>query len=294
MSKRSSIKYPLFWFFLLAMLLGTGVIILVVQGVIPRQLAMTSVLSASIAGLIVTAVDEGTAGLKELLRQLGRWRIGVVAWLIAMFLVLVVILLGSLLNPLFEGEKPSTFRISYDIIPMFLVFFVVSGIGQELGWTGFLTARLQNRFNALTSALVRAVLVWIWHMPLLDLSRSQPAALADFPYGGWIAQEGFLAAAVILLLLFLIPWTILFSWIYNNTHGSVLLVAVLHGSEVWVAYYMLKTGIDPTNLNNYYGYGLLMLLAAVLIVLLAGSKHLSRRFQRPRHQPVRPKKRQVE
>jgi len=65
-----------------------------------------------------------------------------------------------------------------------------------------------------------------------------------------------------------------------------LLVAVLHGSEIWVAYWMLSTGINSNNLNNYWGYGALMLLIAAIIVLVTGSQNLSRKDMRIVHQPM--------
>jgi membrane protease YdiL (CAAX protease family) len=285
MRTRTSIRNPIPGFIVLAVLLGGGVIILVVQGVIPGQLAMLSVLSASIAGIVMTVLDEGAAGLKALLRRLLIWRVGIGYWLFAVFFALAVILAGSRFNILFDGDMASSdgFNISFDILPMFFAFVTLSGVGQEIGWTGFLTIRLQSRFNALTTAVLRAILVWVWHFPLLYFARLQPAELADFPYGGWIAQKGFLFASLAHLLLFSLPWSVLFVWIFNNSRGSLLLTSVLHGSEIWVAYWMIKTGTDHALLSNYYGYAIMILLAAAIIVLIEGPRNLSRRYQRIQH-----------
>jgi hypothetical protein len=115
-------------------------------------------------------------------------------------------------------------------------------------------------------------------------SRLQHPALADFPYSGWIAQKGFLVALGALMM-FLLPWSIFYTWIFNNTRGSLLLVAVLHGSEIWVAYWMLSAGINPSNLDNYWGYGAVMVLIAIIIVIMTGSQNLSRKRKRIVHQP---------
>ena len=45
-------------FYILAMVLGAGTVYLVVQGIIPSGLALAAALSASIAGIIVTAVED--------------------------------------------------------------------------------------------------------------------------------------------------------------------------------------------------------------------------------------------
>ncbi len=166
-----------------------------------------------------------------------------------------------------------------------MVFFIVAGLGQELGWTGFLIPRLQARFNALVSSVMRAVLVAIWHLPLFIYSKFQPTAVIDLPYSRWIAQAGLLVAILITTMLFLIPWSIFSTWIFNNTKGSILLVAVLHGSEIWVVYWMLSTGINPNNLHNYWGYGAVMVLIAIIIVIViaTGSQNLSRKHTRIVH-----------
>ena len=278
-------RYPIISFFDLALALGGGTVYLVVQGVIPAGLALVSVLSASIAGIIMTAATDGRAGLKLMFRRLLIWRVGIGYWLFAILFLIPAIFLGSLLNPLFNGDPISFSNIkpSFEILLMFISFIIVAGLGQELGWTGFLTPRLQAHFSALTACIIRAIFGGIWHLPLFFYARLQPPALADFPYGGWIAQKGFLVAIGAAVLMFLFPWSIFFAWIFNNTRGSLLLVAVLHGSEILVAYWMLSTGINPNNLDNYWGYGVVLAVIAIIIVITTGTQNLSRQRARIVH-----------
>jgi hypothetical protein len=272
-------------FFILAMVLGAGAVYLVVQGVLPRGLALAAALSASLAGISMTAVEDGRTGLKLMLSRLLIWRVGIGYWLFALLFLVPAILVGSMVNPLLGGDPLSFSRLkpTFEIVPMFIIFFVVAGLGQELGWTGFLAPRLQAHYSALTSCVIRAIFGGLWHLPLFYYSRFQLPALADFPYSGWIAQKGFLATVVILFLLFLLPWSIFFNWIFNNTRGSLLLVAVLHGSEIWVAYCMLSAGINPRNLDNYWGYGAVLVVTAIMIVITTGPQNLSRKHARIVH-----------
>jgi membrane protease YdiL (CAAX protease family) len=271
-------RYSIAAFFILAMVLGAVSVYLVVQGVLPSGVALAASLSASIAGIIMTAVEDGIAGLKLMLNRLLIWKVGIGYWLFAIFYLVLALFLGSVANPAFNGDPLSLkdFEPAFNIVPMFIVFFVVAGLGQELGWTGFLIPRLQSRYSALTSSLLRAILIGVWYIPLFFYSRLDLSSLADFPYSGWIAQKGFLVAFGVLILLFVLPWSIFFSWIFNNTRGSLLLVSLLHGTEIGVAYWMLSTGIDPRNLDNYWGYGFVMLMVAIIIVIATGSQNLSR------------------
>jgi membrane protease YdiL (CAAX protease family) len=218
--------------------------------------------------------------LKLMLRRVLIWRVGTGYWLFAILFLVPAFLLGSLVNRLFKGDPISlSTKPAFNILPLFVVFFVVAGLGQELGWTGFLTPRLQARFGAFASSVIRAILVLIWHLPLLIYSGSQPHAFPSFPYGPWIRQDGFLIAFSAMVMLTL-PWSIFYTWMFNDTEGSLLLVAMLHGSEIWLPYLMASMGISPNNLENYWGYALVMNLAAVIIVMVTGSQHLSRKHRR--------------
>ncbi len=281
-------RYSIVLFSILAFVLGAGTITFIVLNELPPPLALTSVLSASIAGLIMTAVEDGRDGLKLMLSRLLIWRVGIGYWLFAILFLVPTILLGALVNPLFNGDPLSLedMKPAFAILPTFIMFIIVAGLGQELGWSGYLLPRLQARYRAATAGTIRAAIVAIWHLPIFILSMHYPAALEGFQYAGWIAQKGFLAAIMTGALLFMLPWSIFFTWMFNNTRGSLLLVSILHGSEIWVAYWMTSTGINPGNLDNYWGYGAIMVLIASLIVILTGPQNLSRKHQKIVHQPV--------
>ena len=278
-------RYSVAMFFILAFLLGGGVIYLVAQEVFPSELFLLAALSSSIAGIIMTAAEDGKAGLKLLWHRLLIWRAKIGYWLFALFFLIPAFLLGSVANSLFNGDSIdfNDMQPLSQFIPLFIVFVIIAGIGEELGWTGYLTPRLQARYSALTASLIRAVLVCFWHLPLFIYSSLGSPSFADLHYSGWISQLGLLPSLVIFTLLFLIPWSIYSTWIFNNTRGSILLVAVLHGSEVWVAYWMVSTGIDPANFGNWWGYGVVLIATAVAIVLFNGAENLSRKHERIAH-----------
>jgi hypothetical protein len=86
------------------------------------------------------------------------------------------------------------------------------------------------------------------------------------------------------MLVLILAWSIFSTWMFNNTKGSLLLVAVLHGSEIWLAYLMMSTGISTNNLDNYWGYGTVMVLVATVMVMVTGPENLSRTGKRIAYQ----------
>jgi membrane protease YdiL (CAAX protease family) len=282
-------KYAIASYYILALILGAGITYLVVQRVLPAGLILLAATAASIAGIIITGIADGREGLKQLFGRLLIWRVGIGYWLFAVLFLPVAVLVGLLLNPLFGGEAVgfSNMQPLYQIVPMFILFIITAGLGEELGWTGFLTPRLQDRYSALVSSIIRGVLWGFWHIPLFIYSGLDHPSLADFPYSGWVSQKGFLIAMGAFILINQIPWSIFYTWIFNNTRGSLLLVAVLHGSEVWVAYWMLSTGVDASNFDNYWAYGVVMLVTAVVITLIFGAQNLSRKYERIKYQETK-------
>lgn len=278
-------RYPVIAFTLLAMVLGGGAIALVMLGWLPAGLALVSVLSASVAGIVMTALLDGKAGLKLMFGRSMNWRVGMGTWFFAVFFIVPAFLLGSTVNSLFHGDPVSWdhLRPGFRLLPMFALFVLVVGFGQELGWSGFLVPRLQARCSALTACILRAMVVGLWHLPLLIYAWRRPGAIPDFPYGAWIQQKGFWVAFLVMMMLNL-AWSIFYTWMFNRTQGSLLLVAVLHGSEIWMAYWMVRFGIDPNNLDNYWGYGGLLVLAAMAVILREGPKDLSRKYHRVVHE----------
>ena len=141
------------------------------------------------------------------------------------------------------------------IIPLFLQAFILSGMGEEFGWHGYALPRFQAKWNALASSIVLGLIWASWHIPFFFIPN-QP-----------LYQKNFWEWAPLILLS-----SVIYTWIFNNTKGSVLATALFHAS--------LNSSIVllPTTSSLWYYYGTL-LLAVILVVIIFGPKNLVR--QRP-------------
>jgi membrane protease YdiL (CAAX protease family) len=93
----------------------------------------------------------------------------------------------------------------------FVVFVLV--VGEELGWRGYALPKLLERWSPLTSSLILGLLWGLWHLPTF-LVLGTP-------------QYGLPLSAFILLT---IEYSILLTWLYLHTKGSVLLATLCHGA----------------------------------------------------------------
>jgi membrane protease YdiL (CAAX protease family) len=245
-----------------------------VAGLVPSDsmFLLVAAYSASLAGVILTAIVSGKAGLREMFRRLLIWRAGIGWWAFALFAFALMYLGGLVLAALFSGStlKLNLTQPLYMIIPMIILqFFFDSGLGEELGWRGFLLPRLQARYSALVSSIIVGIVWGLWHLPLFMLEGMSPTYEMGQAFGIVPALLGYTVFVVV-------PYAILFTWVYNNTKGSLLLAFVFHASQAWFALLM-----DPDNLiGPYLGFTAILTVTAVVVVLTSGAENLSRKNER--------------
>jgi membrane protease YdiL (CAAX protease family) len=135
-----------------------------------------------------------------------------------------------------------------------LVLVVGGPLFEEPGWRGFALARLQAKFGPLAGTLVLGFLWAAWHYP-------------QYLMPGWAAQNGgFNARAVAVFTLSVVLLTIVMSWVFNNTRGSLLIAILLHASINTFSIYIgpMFPAQATSQVNLFVGFGGL----ALLIVLL--------------------------
>jgi uncharacterized protein len=176
-------------------------------------------LGPAIAAVVITAILDGRRGLHRLVARVGRWRVPA-RWYLAAFAPLLTGAVGLGILRLVTSE-PITWR-SLSSFPglaevgwlgVFVLTLVINGLGEEVGWRGFVWPRLRRHRSLGGAALVLAVPWAIWHVPTFWLATGMD--LEPYVVPGWLL--GLAAGAVVL------------GWLYERT-GSLLLVALFHAS----------------------------------------------------------------
>jgi uncharacterized protein len=55
--------------------------------------------------------------------------------------------------------------ISTLFLPALVIMILLNNVAEEIGWTGFTFARLQDRHGPLRAALLTTVFFWLYHLP---------------------------------------------------------------------------------------------------------------------------------
>ena len=267
-------KYPAISILVLSQIIGVGMIAPIAAGLVPSDSALflIAAFSASLAGIILTAIVSGKGGLRELFGRLLIWRAGIGWWAFALFALGLMFLGGMVLAALFSGSalNLSFAQPLYMFIPLLVIRTLTdSGLGEELGWRGFLLPRLQARYSALVASIIVGIVWGLWHWPLF-LMEGLP------PYYEFGQMVGVIPGILALVFFLTVPWSILFTWMYNNTKGSLLLACVFHGSQAW-----FTIMVNPDNMMvPYLGYMAIMTVTAIVVVLISGAQNLSRTNER--------------
>ena len=263
-------KYPAISLLVLAMIFGTAPIFAVATGLLPPAASQLGALSSSLAAVVLVVVEGRKGGLRELLGRGLIWRVGIWWWAFAVFFMIVPSVAGLYLYNLLGGPAVDWSGLGplYTVVPMFIFLTIAAGIGEEFGWRGFLLPRLQTRHNALVSGLIVGVAWATWHIPLFFIKGTSQYEQQ---------LQGGLLPAILGYAAFVIAQSVQFTWLFNNTRGSVLLAAVFHGaSNAWAGYIDIYRG----HFDGILTFMAVSVLITIIIVVMSGATNLSRIYKR--------------
>jgi len=213
--------------------------------------------SVALPAFLVVAAIHGKTGVRDLARRSLRWRVGARWYLIALFgLPITSVLCASVIyvvTPLSALVDNSQLLFTL-ILPSLLIRIVFLNTIEEIGWLGFLQARLQDEYGPWKACLLVEIPFALWHLPGLLADTGGQLSLALI-YGGVLA-------------IFQLCGRFVTMWLYNNTNRSVLLAGMFHATY-------------NTTINTYAGEFIpvpaepwffivsgIVAVAAVLIIIL--------------------------
>ncbi|MET0992990.1 MAG: CPBP family intramembrane glutamic endopeptidase, partial [Mycobacterium sp.] len=143
----------------------------------------------------------------------------------------------------------------------FLSTLIIVGLFEEVGWRGFALPRLQRRLDAIWAALVLGVLWALWHLPELisDPTRQRPP---------------------LQFVVWALALSVIFTWLYNSTNGSLPIVIICHAAIDTAGRYMLPEFSNGGYQVVWWFMVGLYVVIAVIVVLVAGPRQLVTRIPR--------------
>jgi membrane protease YdiL (CAAX protease family) len=229
-------------------------------------------LGPTLAAFIMTAATEGRAGIRRLLRRIVLWRVGLGWYLFAFIGVPLVMTLGTIIVP---GGLASMQFLGPGYVLTYLVTFIfvllIGGpLGEEIGWRGFALPRMQPLHGPLVGSIILGLLWALWHLP-------------EFLVPTWAASSGGTSPiAIVKFCIFAIAITIILTWVFNNTKGSVLMAILVHAS-IDAPFLPFSVLLGPSEVMNsmLVGFGALALVVVALTRGRLGYEHYQQEVEEP-------------
>jgi CAAX protease family protein len=176
-------------------------------------------LSVALPAFLVVAVLQGKDGVRDLASRSLRWRVGARWYLIALLVIpIAAVLSASLIYGIgiLQVLVNKWQLLLTLILPNLLIRIVFLNTLEEIGWLGFLQARLQDEYGPWKACLLVEIPFALWHLPGL---------LGDT--GGQISFALILGGV---FAVFQLCGRFITLWLYNNSNRSVLLAALFHAT----------------------------------------------------------------
>lgn len=167
----------------------------------------------SLSGLVIITRLHGRSGLRVLGARLLKWRMPAICWLVVA-IPLGLYLIATLMSGAFNSFQWSAGQLSRSLFSLeagLLVTLLMRGpMGEELGLRGFALPHLQRMTSPFRASLIIGLLWAFWHLPVL--AGQDPVTLIAF-----------------LLLALLLSFV--FTWLFNNSGGSLVGVLLFHAFQ---------------------------------------------------------------
>jgi membrane protease YdiL (CAAX protease family) len=242
------------WLFLLAEYLSTG------GAGTGWPLRFVASLGPLLAALVVTAGYGGRAGLRGLFGQASHSSPELYWYAIAL-LGYGLVPLGALeLHVLLGDPRPAVTADALEFLPLLFPLILLDGpLNEEFGWRGVVLPRLQLHHSALAASVFVGVTWALWHWPLVFFPSTM---LYHVPF--------------VLYLVQICALSIIFTWLYNSTGGSLLIAILFHGSvNTWNT--LIPSGLPAVAGDHLYLLNVsLVCLAALIVILLVDVRTLTR------------------
>ena len=224
-----------------------------------------------ISAFLLTGLLYGGVGVRDLALRIVRWRVAPFWYVVVIALPLLLATVALAVAFATSGFQLPTLSpaLAWGSLLGFLLYVIVfNGLAEEPGWRGFALPHLQARYSADRSSWILGPLWGVWHLPfLVFLNLSQPFAVIPLLFA---------------LILGIVGWTIVNTWIYNSTR-SVLVMVLLHGWYVAVQSYLI---LSQSNALVATVYSFVPWVIAILLVKRYGEDNLAP-VSRPKWWPGR-------
>ncbi len=247
-----------------------------VDGPVPALVFACS--TPSLAGMLLTHLTSDNIHREDFWKRVVSFKLIGSGWFAVIFCLFPFLLaLGLLTDNLFGGALPPLGEAWQTLTqPAALLLYLGANLiggpfGEELGWRGFALDRFQKKWSALVASLVLGIIWAAWHLPLFFIKGTpqQGLGFGTFLFWLWCLQ--------------VVCLSVLTTWVYNNTHRSILSAVFMH-FMFNSTYGLIQQSGQPLPQGTFAINTGIIAAAAVIVIGVCGANSLT--FQYVGHEEV--------
>jgi membrane protease YdiL (CAAX protease family) len=220
-----------------------------------------------LSAIMITRVTGGKSSVRRFLKRLLDWRLSwkwyafIILYPLGLHLAVVYgdLLLGGPTPVFFHAEGVPTGNKWLVLIGLVIFQILMRGIGEETGWRGYALPALQSRWNSLISSLILGAFWCLWHLHPANFSL--------------------LSTSGIFLLGNIFATTILYTWVYNHTNGSIFVAAFFH-MTLNVAEFVVPIGMTEAGLTRNLLQIAVLIITLTVLLLVSGPDLGAKRLEK--------------
>ncbi|MBN1566299.1 MAG: CPBP family intramembrane metalloprotease [Acidobacteria bacterium] len=170
-----------------------------------------------IAGLVCAYVEGRARSLRNLLRGILAVRQTWQSYGFALLLLPGLMAAGTWVGARFGFHlSPASVPMNpLQLLVIFVVILMFAGFGEEIGWRGYALPRMLSVSQLFPASLAMGFLWSVWHAPLFLIHST-------------VQHQVLSGRGIMLFLAFGICFSVLFTWLYTNTGGSLFMAILFH------------------------------------------------------------------
>ena len=223
----------------------------------------------TIAAIVVAKLVPENEGVRALLKKLLIWKVNI-SWYFFILVIPLALYGLAVWSSGFFGFQLGQVNAQEGFIAAFgfiLLALPFGPMGEELGWRGFMLPRLLQKYNVWKASLILGFVWTLWH-------------LASFTFPGAAIPSIFDVSAwtIFLYLLNILAETLLMTFVFIKTKGSVLIAILFHA--VFNASSNILLTIFPLVENNVAQRETIYITNIILMAILASVLLLINQFMK--------------
>lgn len=204
----------------------------------------------SVLGLILSRVTDGKDGFRNLVKSSFKVSIDFKWYMLIFTIIIISGFTQVLLNSIILKSK-FDYSIFVKQLPSLIPLIIIGPLSEEYGWRGYFQEKLQVNFSQFNSSIIIGIIWGLWHIPLFYMVGTSQNTL-HIPFLSFIVNT--------------ISTSIIITWIYNNSKGSVWSAIFFHWIYTYISQ-VISTGITRSMLYNWLEPIPYLVIASTITIL---------------------------